>query len=295
MEQAGVAVGAALIAGGFLAATGVLQQRAASTRPPDESLSPRLLWSLAHNRIWLFGLGTGFVSYGFQSLALAFGPLALVQPVFLSELLFAVPISVRLNQMRLALREWFGLLTVSGGLAIGIVSAWPHGGSSLPPLTSWGAAMGLIAAGSLVAVAIGRTLEGPVRASLFAVAAGAVMALQSALLAATVALMERGPVVLFTNWQPYGLIPATGIGVLLVMSAYQSGPLAASMPVIDAMEPSIAIAIGVVLFDERVHSGPLHLAGTAIGLVMFFVGIVLLDTSPVVHALQRKQLQEEQV
>ena len=288
-RQAGISIAAAFLAGGFLSATGVLQQRAAGRRPSDESLSPKLISSLLHDRMWLMGLGTGIASYGFQALALAFGPLALVQPVFLSELIFAVPISVRLNGMRMSVRDWGGLLCVAGGLAIGIVSSWPRRGNPLPSLGAWGVAIAWIVALTALGVIAGRALRGPVRASFFAMAAAAVMALQSALLASTVELMKHGLVPLFSSWQSYAVVPVTGVGVLLVMSAYQAGPLAASMPVIDSFEPSIAVVMGLVLFGEHIHTAPMNLTGTVCGLVLFFVGIVLLDTSPLVHALQRKQ------
>lgn len=284
-----VAIVSAVLAGGFLAVTGVLQQWAASERPGRESLSPRLLLSLARNRTWLLGLGTGVISYGFQALALAFGPLTLVQPVFASELLFAAPISVRLHRTRMHAREWTGVICVPAGLAIGILLAAPQRGDPLPPLASWGFALGLVALAAGGTVLAGRNAGGPARASAYAFAGATVMALQSALLAATVALMRQGVVPLFTSWQPYSLIPVTALGVLLVESAYQAGPLVASMPVMDAAEPSVAIALGVALFGEHVETSPLHLAGTAAGLALFLAGIVLLDTSPVMHRLQRQQ------
>ncbi len=285
----GVAIGAAVIAGGLLAATGVLQQAAASQRPRRESLSWRLLISLARNRTWLMGLGTGVLSYAFQGVALAFGPLALVQPVFASELLFAAPVSVRLRKARLRAREWLGVVSVPAGLAISILLAYPRPGNPLPALSSWGVAIAIVGGGAGAAVLVGQRLRGPARASAFALAAAAVMALQSALLGATVAVMKHGIVATFTAWQAYSLLPVTAVGVLLVESAYQAGPLVASMPVMDAAEPSVAIAIGVTLFGERVRALPWHLAGAALGLALFFSGIVLLDTSPVVCRLQRKQ------
>ena len=289
MASTAIAATSAVVAGGLLAATGVLQQRAASRRPTKESLSFRLLVSLARDRTWLAGLGTGFASYGFQALALAFGPLALVQPIFLCELLFAVPYSVRANHLTLHGREWIGLLCVPAGLAVGIVAAHPRMGNALPALSSWGAAIAGVTLVAGVTVLAGRRATGAPRSSLFACAGATVMALQSALLDATVSLMKQRELGVFVAWQPYLLIVATAFGVLLVESAYQAGPLAASMPVIDAVEPSVAIAMGVTLFGERVNAGPPDLLGTAAGLVAFLVGIVLLDTSPVVHRLQGRQ------
>ena len=96
---------AAITAGMALAATGVLQQRAASTRPTDEQFSLRMLANLARNKIWLTGIGAAVLSYGLQAVALAFGPLALVQPLVVSELLWAVPVSAKLRGIPLGRRE----------------------------------------------------------------------------------------------------------------------------------------------------------------------------------------------
>lgn len=290
MAETGIAVGAAILAGASLTATGVLQQRAASRRPPEESLSPRLILSLARDKTWLAGLGTGVVSYAFQAVALGFGALSLVQPIFVSELIFAVPLSVRLNRMRMHARDWLGLWSVALGLALGIAAADPRRGQPLAHLFHWGLALAGVAAVAGVAVAIGRASgEGAARSSLYALAAAVTMALQSALLNATVSLLGQGLGTLFTSWQGYALVPVTAVGVLLVMSAYQAGPLAASMPVIDACEPVTAILLGLLLFDEHIRTGALALAGTTGGLILFVAGIIALDTSPLVHALQRQQ------
>lgn len=288
-----LAIVAAVLAGSCLALTGLLQQRAASSRPQGEALSPRLLLHLARNRVWLLGLGVGFLAYAFQAVALAFGALALVQPIFLSELIFAVPISVRLHDMSLHAREWGGVAAVIAGLALGIAAAAPQKGKALPPFADWMVALGLVVVVAGAAVLVGRLVKGPVRASLYAAAGACVLAFQSALFNVVVALFRRDVVSIFTHWQGYALIPVTVVGVLLVQSAYQAGPLAASMPVMDAVLPCVAIALGVGLFGETISSGALNLAGAAAGLVLFFTGILLLDTSPVVHRLQRREDEQE--
>lgn len=282
-----IAIIAAVAAGLCFAAAGVLQQRVASTRPERESLSARLLVDLARRPVWLAGIGLAVLSYGFQSLALAFGPLALVQPLIVTELLFAIPISIRLHKLHLSWREWVGAASVAGGLAIAIAASQPHGGDPLPPWLNWVIALGSVGVLAAAAVLIGRQIKGPVRASLFAFAAAAILGVQSALLKASVALFKQGIVTALASWEVYAMAAASIGGLLFVQSAYQAGPLAASMPVIDATEPTVAIVIGVVLFDEIVSTGMLNLVGTGIGLVLLFGGIVLLDTSPVVHRLQR--------
>src|SRR5689334_21267911 len=118
----------AILAGLSIAAGGVLQQRAASRRPSGERLSATLIHRLVTDKVWLAGIGLAALSYGFQAVALTFGPLALVQPLIVSELLFAVPVSVRLRKLRLRKRDWLTVAMIVAGLAIGIIAADPHKG-----------------------------------------------------------------------------------------------------------------------------------------------------------------------
>jgi drug/metabolite transporter (DMT)-like permease len=284
---------AAIAAGMALAATGVLQQRAASSRPSDERFSLRMLATLAHNKIWLAGLGAAVLSYGFQAVALAFGPLALVQPLVVSELLFAVPISAKLRGIQLGRREWTAVFTVVVGLGIGIASAHPRKADPLVPISLWAYALGGIAVLVVLAVLIGRRLRGPAKASLFALAGASVMALQSALYKATIVALRQDKLGVFLHWQAYALIIASFLGLYLVQNAYQAGPLAASMPVMDAVLPTVAIALGVGLFGEPINTSWWGLTGASAGLMLLIIGIVALDTSGAVRRQQQIERKEK--
>jgi hypothetical protein len=193
----------------------------------------------------------------------------------------------------MGIREWGGITAVAGGLALGIVSASPTQGNPLPPLPRWGEMFAGVAALLAVSLLIGRRLSGPVRASMFALAAVSLLATQSALLAATDALFRQGIVTAFTAWQPYAMAVVSIAGLLLVQSAYQAGPLAASMPVMDAANPCLSIAIGVAVLGESVNTGVWHLAGAAAGLALLVGGVIVIDTSPLVRRVQRVEKEEQ--
>jgi drug/metabolite transporter (DMT)-like permease len=285
---------AAVTAGLFLAACGVLQQRAASRRSSSERMSLRLVRALVTDRTWLAGIASAGASYGFQAVALAFGPLVLVQPLVVSELLFAVPVSVRIRGLRLRPRDWGAVAAVVVGLAVGIVAADPQQGRPLQPITSWAPALAAVAVLVALCLVVTRFVDGPPMASAYAVAGACTMGLQSALYAATIALIKKEQLALFATWEPYALIVASLIGAFLIQNAFQSGPLAASTPVIDATLPLVAIGLGVGLFGEHIRTSPLGLGGASVGLVLVLAGIVALDTSPVVRREQRLQEQEQQ-
>ncbi|HET7329079.1 MAG TPA: DMT family transporter [Nocardioidaceae bacterium] len=289
-----IAVVAALAAGACFAFAGILQQRVAATRPEGESLSPRLLRDLVRQRLWVAGISLAFLSYAFQGLALAFGPLSLVQPLIVSELIFALPVAARLHNMKLGWRSWIGAVAVGGGLAVAIVAAAPEEGDPQASLAGW---LGLVVAVVVLAggsVLVGRTREGTVRASLFALAGATVMGSQSALFAATIAHMAQGFVPLFTAWQTYLLVVASIGGLLLIQSAYQAGPLAASLPVVNTVELTVAVTIGVVLFNEGIADGLLRRAIAVAALACVLAGIVLLDTAPVTQRLHSRERQEKE-
>jgi hypothetical protein len=212
-----------------------------------------------------------------------------VQPLVVSELLFAVPISARRHRSRLGPREWAGLLTVTAGLVVGIVAADPHRGNPIQPFSSWIWPLVAVVVIATAAVLIGKAISGPAQASLFALSGATVMAFQSALFAATIASLRADIGHTFVTWQPYALIVASFTGLFLVQNAYQAGPLAASMPVMDAVLPIVSIGLGIGLFGEHVRTTPFGLAGAVAGIVLLVIGIVMLDTSPVIRRHQREE------
>lgn len=291
----GITVLASLCAGVCFGVAGVMQQWAASARPDAEALTARLLGRLARDPLWLGGIGLAVVAYAFQSLALAYGPLSLVQPLIVTELLFAVPLSAWLHRLRLGRREWFGTVAVAAGLALTLLSARPHGGDPQEAGTlSWLAAIGTTVFVVCVALVTGHVLTGPWRASATALAAGVVMGFQSVLLAATVDRLRHGLLAALAIWQSYALVVASVGGLLLIQSAFQQGPLAATMTVLDVTEPVVAVAVGMVLFDETIRTGLAASSVTVAALVLVAAGIAVLNMSPVIAASHRGHRADEE-
>ena len=282
-----VSVVSALAAGWTFAVGSVLQQSAARQAPQSVSMSWRLLVDLAHRRTWLLGIGCDVASFAMQALALAFGPLALVQPLLVTGLLFAVPLAVRWRGRRLGLREWAGTISVGLGLAAFLAASSPSDGV---PTTSWDKwVLVLVAVGSLMAAGIlaGGALSGALRASAYGLSAGAAFGLLAALTKASTHLLSEGAAVFFTSWQPYSMAGVAVAGAIVQQSAFQAGSLPASVPIMDAVEPSVAVLIGVFAFSEHVATSIGALTFEALGIVLILAGIATLDTSPVVLELSR--------
>jgi drug/metabolite transporter (DMT)-like permease len=279
-------VAAAVAAGASFAAAGVLQQRAAARARDQRSLSVSLIAALARQPMWLAGIGLAAGSYGLQALALSAAPLAIVQPLLVTELLFAIPISARLYRRPLCARDWAGILTVAAGLAATVWgAAATDGGGGGTPLR-WAIVGGGIACAALALAAAGRRRGPLARATLYAAAAALVFALSSALLASTVAGFAADGLGGLARPAPYGMAAASLAGLLLIQSAFQAGPLAVIMPMVDWVQPLIAVLLGVSVLGESLSTDPAHLYALAVGALVALAGIVTLDTSPRVRAMQ---------
>ncbi|MGW1926986.1 DMT family transporter, partial [Streptomyces massasporeus] len=79
----------------------VLQRRAALTVPQSDSFRPGLILDLLHRPLWLAGILAVIAAGVGQAAALATGPLALVQPLFVLELPLALLIATLLTRERL--------------------------------------------------------------------------------------------------------------------------------------------------------------------------------------------------
>lgn len=283
-----IAVVAALCAA-FCFALGSLIQQGAARQTNAPALRFGLLAALAHQRQWLGGMAATVLAFGIQAVALAFGPLALVQPLVATEVLFALPMIARRNRLPLRRRGIIGGLSVASGMAIFVAVSPPTGGVSVPGLAAWTPALVGIAALTVLTASVGGQSHGTARVIWLAAATAVMYALVNAVTKNSVGLlMHRGTGVLAT-WQPYTLLAAGVLSGLFAQSAFNAGPLSLSLPVIDTVEPVCSVILGAAVFSEHLARSPGMLALQLIGGAIAAAGIVVLSRSPVTLAEERRQ------
>jgi len=273
----------ALLTSASNASAAVLQRRAAAQVPEDKSLHLSLITTLARKKIWLAGIGMVVVAALFQAAALATGPIALVQPIFIIELPLTLLLSTVVMGYRLSQIPWLAVAVTTVGLAAGLACANPSGGTDRAPNTTW--VLALIAAGAFEAVIISTAvpLRGEARAALLGLAAACGYALTAALLKNAVAELDQGPAQFFRTWQLYGVAVA-GVGALfLLQNALQAGTLVASQPMLTVGDALISISFGVTIFGEAIRVG-WWLVPELIALAMIIVGCVYTAKSPLAAA-----------
>ena len=281
----GTSIVCALLAAVSFAFAAVMQQESTQTVGCEKSLTPGLLLELLRRPKWILGGAAMLAGFGLQAVALAFGPVALVQPIVVLELAFAIPFGILRRHRRAGRREWAGIAAVMSGVAIFLLSASPGSGIQDPPGTQWVECLVPVGIVAALAVAVGATRRGPTRAMFLGAAAGCSFGVLSVLTKSVTHLLSSDVAKAFVTWQVYVAI-GVGIAALTVsQSAYQAGPLAYSMPFVGVLEPLVAVMIGDLVLGEQVRMSEaqfvLELAAAAVAVV----GIVLLTTSRTVLSI----------
>jgi drug/metabolite transporter (DMT)-like permease len=275
-----IAVLAALAAAASFGAGSALQHQQAHQSSTASVPPHRALTQLVRRPRWLAGIALAVAAYGWQATALAFGPLALVAPIAATDLVFALALAAWWSRQRLRKRDWFGCGLVVGGVGCFLAASPPSPGRSTASAAGWLAAFTAVTVIAALAAGAGLAVGGTVRAGLLAAAGGVVFGLTAAVtLSFTRLLGDVGLIPALASWEPWTLIALGATGLLLSVAAYQAGSLAASLPVIDTVEPIASVLIGTMVFGEE-------LAGSAGSMVIQFTaaaiaatGIVLLSPS----------------
>jgi hypothetical protein len=263
-------------------ALAVTAQHIASTSRRGLSLW-RLVAHLVRHPLWWLGWGGMAASLVGQALALHFGPLSLVQPLLVSELVIAL--ILRRTWLRQSIRPsaWASALLTVVALAGFLVLAAPRAPTLAPPSTPrWVGASGVSALAAAALTVGGRRGSPRRRAALFASATAVLWAIEAAFIKATTdVIASSGYGGLFAHWPVYALIVAGLAGLLSEQAALHVGPLQVSQPLIVIVDPLVSVAVGVWLFHERLATSAVRAPLAGVAFALMAVGVVVLSrTAP---------------
>ncbi|MDV3123708.1 DMT family transporter [Mycobacterium sp. 21AC1] len=248
----GLAVLFALLAAVFAAIGIVVRQRATIDVPAEKGVSTVMLRTLLRRKIWWLGTASAVAGYGFQAVALGFGSLLLVQPVLVSALLFALPLSARLAHRRVSRTEWLWALVLTAALTVFVVLARASTGSySVSSSTTVVVAVVCAAAVTVCVLAATRSTNWR-RAVLLAVAVGVMFGVVAVLTKIVMHLVAEGSVLTALTTPALYLVVLLGVvATLLQQSAFHAGSLQTSVPTMLVLEPVVAVALGSIVLGEH--------------------------------------------
>ncbi|MEU2060483.1 DMT family transporter [Streptomyces sp. NPDC013455] len=272
----------ALLAALSNASASVLQRRAA-VQEQDEGggagSAVRRFRRTLRRRSWLAGAGLLALSSLLQAGALAVGSLSLVQPLLATELLFTLAVGSVVFRRPPDARTWLAFLALACGLALFLLAAAPSAGRQTAAPGDWllggGAALGVV----VLLLAVARPTRGASRAALLGLASAVAFATTAALLKEAVGRLGQGPAAMFGHWSPYATGAAGLVAFVVLQGALAAGSLTASQPALTLGDALTSVALGWVLFAERIHLG-LAVLPELIGVALIGAGSVGLARAP---------------
>lgn len=182
--------------------------------------------------------------------ALAYGPLSLVQPLGALTIVFALPMAAMFLGRRAGRAAWRGALLSTVGLVALLALVDPVESRELGGTTALGLAVATVAVLGALTLAGARIRHVAARSVTLAVASGAAFGMAS--------VFTKDVTADFTDPLAIGMIAILApAGLLLSQAAYRGAGLSAPLATLTVVNPVIAAAVGVTALGETVRYGAL--------------------------------------
>ena len=271
------AVAAALSACGFALSTS-LQHRAAG-RAPDRSASTAALMSyLVRQPEWLFGISIGALAFSLHALALNLGAIALVQPIMICGIVFAVLIRAALERTTPTRTELVAVSLTAAGLALFLVMSDPAT-SETDPEHGTAATMVVLGWCAIAVIVVAQPGWSPrLRAAMLGVAAGVTFGLTAGLVKLITVDLAEGSVSGPTVLAVVALVASGVTGISINQHAYRLAALSTSMPVLNVVSVCVAVLFGALVFAEYPALDAAALISQVAALLLMGVGLRMVAT-----------------
>jgi hypothetical protein len=263
-------------------AVNVITQHAASISGPKRSTGWHLVGYLLHNPLWLAGWIALAGAFIFQALALSGGQMSVVQPLLVTELVFALVLRRAWLRQSIRAITWWAAAGTCLALGLFLATAEPQGGGPVPDSHAWITVSAATLGAAAVLALLG--MRGPParRAALLATATAVMWALVATFIKTTTeTLSQYGVAGMFTHWPLYALAASGLAAELLQQATLHVGPLSVSQPLLVIVDPLMSIGLSVWIFGEYFTENALNLTVATVALVALCAGVaVLTRTAP---------------
>ena len=272
-----MAAALALSAAFLFALAATLQQKGALNLAGVSLASPMSLVRLVGQRMWVLGTAALLVGYVLQAGALDRGRLAVIQPLLVTTVVFALPLGWLLTNQHVGRREVGGAGVIVLGLALFTIFGDPAGGKDNAPNDEWTIAIVVLGVLCAVLLLVGRHGTLTRTAAVYGSVAGILFGLSAALTKQTIEQLHEGVGVMLSHWQCYVLAVAGVLGFVLQQVSLGTGRLAPSVATVSVCNPLVGVLLGIAIFDERLSRPAWHVVAAVIGLLLALGGAVLIS------------------
>ncbi len=268
----------AIVAAALFALAATLQQKGALGMGEVSLGSPSSFVQLAKQRVWLLGTIALLVAYAFQAAALDRGRLAVIQPLLVLTIVFALPLGYWLTSQRVGRTEVAGACVVVLGLALFTVIGEAAEGRDNAPANEWAIVTVLVVIASVALVVLGGRGSLGRKAGLYGAAAGILFGLSASLCKPTVEIFhDDGVASVLSSWEFYAFALAGIIAFVIQQVSLATGRLAASVAAVSVFNPLVSILIGTVLLQERLSEPTWHKVVAYSGLALALAGAIAIS------------------
>jgi hypothetical protein len=268
----------ALVAAFLFALAATLQQKGALGLGEVSLASPASFVRLAKQTWWLLGTLALLGGYAFQAIALDHGRLAVIQPLLVTTIVFALPLGYLLTSQVVRRKEIAGAAVVVLGLAVFTVVGEAAEGNDNAPAREWAVAFAAFSAVALVLLLLGSRGTKLRKAALYGASAGVLFGLSASLCKPTMEILDDGGVAeVLESWELYAFALAGILAFVVQQVSLATGKLAASVATVSVCNPLVGIVIGTLLLDERLAEPTWHKVVAYGGLGIALAGAVAIS------------------
>ena len=261
----------ALVAACLFALAATLQQKGALGMGEVSLGEPSSFVRLARQTWWLLGTLALLAGYVFQAVALDHGKLAVIQPLLVTTIVFALPLGYLLTQQRVNREQVVAAGLVVLGLALFIGVGDAASGNDDAPSWEWAITIVVLGIASALLVVLGKRGSLARKAAAFGACAGLLYGLSASLWKPAAETLDADGVAgLLSNWEFWAFAVAGIVAFLVQQVSLATGRLAPSVAMTSVLNPLVGIMVGTLLLDERLAEPTWHkvVAYAALGLAL---------------------------
>jgi drug/metabolite transporter (DMT)-like permease len=241
---------------------------------------PRSFLRLLRNPVWLLGLVAQGLGVAFQAAALDRGRVAIIQPLLVVTIIWALPLGYLLTCQKVTWAQVGGALLIVGGLVLFGGFGDPAGGIDDAPTSDWVVAIAIIVVVCAVFGVVANRASPTVKAGGLGAVAGILFGLAAVLMKPVVESAHIEGWDVLGDWEFWVMCIAGTVGFLVQQVSLATGRLVPSVAAVSVANPIVSVALGALILEESLDRSPMWHAVVAVcGLGVALGGAVVISVA----------------